>query len=307
MTQLAIRDGAWPILLTAFDGDNQVDLSAIGALLDFYRDLKLPGVLALGQASEMLLLDHDERFRVAECVARHPRGSLAAATVGNYGETLAEQADSLQRIHDMGTDVAVVALSLLPSADGLAAQLRELASLVRPDVRLGIYEIPEPEHRLLSPEEVAQVAASGRFYFMKDTCRLIEPFSAKVKAAAGTNLKLYQANLAVLPRSMEAGGAGFCGWLPIVAPELSEQVCDLSLPAELRRRAHDKLMTFNEVIIASGFPASGKYLLSLRGLPIQPHSRRDTAEPFFAQGSAALDDFVARADPFRAIELAGQP
>ena len=307
MTQLAIRDGAWPILLTAFDGDNTLDLAAIGALLDFYRDLKLPGLLALGQASEMLLLDHDERFRVAECVAQHPRGSLAAAAVGNYGETLAEQADSLQRIHDMGTDVAVVALSLLPAADGLAEQLLELAGLVTPDLCLGIYEIPEPEHRLLSPDDVAQVAASNRFYFMKDTCRLIAPFSAKVKAAASTNLKLYQANLAVLPPSMEAGGAGFCGWLPIVAPELSEQVCDLSLPAELRRRAHDKLMAFNDVIISSGFPASGKYLLSLRGLPIQPNSRRDTAEPFFAQGPAALDDFVARNDPFRAIELAGQP
>ena len=264
-------------------------------------------MLALGQASEMLLLDHDERLRVAECVARHPRGELAAATVGNYGESLAEQADCLQRIHDMGTDVVVVALSLLPSAQGPAEQLLQLADLVKPDVRLGLYEIPEPEHRLLNADEVAQVAASGRFHFMKDTCRQIEPFSAKVQAASGTSLQLYQANLAVLPPSMDVGGAGFCGWLPIVAPELSEQVCDLSLPSGLRRRAHDKLMAFNEVIIASGFPASAKYLLSLRGLPIQPYSRRDTAAPFFAQGPAALNDFVARADPFRALALAGSP
>ena len=156
MTQLAIRDGAWPILLTAFDGDNALDLAAIGALLDFYRDLKLPGVLALGQASEMLLLDQDERFRVAECVARHPRGGLAAAAVGNYGATLAEQADSLQRIHDLGTDVAVVALSLLPEAEGLADQLLELAGLVAPDLRLGLYEI------LRNPRAGASSAQPGR-------------------------------------------------------------------------------------------------------------------------------------------------
>lgn len=306
MTQLAIRDGAWPILLTAFDENNSVDFAAISALLDFYRDLQLPGVLALGQASEMLLLNQDERIRVAECVARHPRGGLAAATVGNYGDTLGQQADSLQRIHEMGTEVVVVALSLLPSADELAEQLLELADRVGPEVRLGIYEIPEPEHRLLSPEDVAQVAACGRFCFMKDTCRQIEPFSAKVRAAAGTNLKLYQANLAVLPPSMDAGGAGFCGWLPIVSPELCQQVCDLSLPVELRRLAHDKLMAFNELIIDSGFPASGKYLLAQRGVAIQPYSRRATAEPFFANGPAALDDFVAQADPFRAIKLARQ-
>lgn len=306
MSDLEIRDGAWPILLTAFDEDDSVDLDAIGALLDFYRDLDLPGVLALGQASEMLLLDDAERFHVAELVARHPRGELAAAIVGNYGATLAEQARSLQRIHDMGADVVVVALSLLPSAEGLGGQLLELAQLVSADVRLGLYEIPEPEHRLLSPAEVGQAARSGRYFFMKDTCRQLEPFSAKVKAAAGTSLNIYQANLAVLPESMDAGGKGFCGWLPIVSPELSEQVCDLSLPAALRRLAHDKLMAFNEVIIAGGFPASAKYILSQRGVPIEPFSRRSTADAFFELGTDALNAFIAAEDPFSPIALAAQ-
>ena len=306
MTDRDIKDGVWPILLTAFDESNSLDLSGICALLDFYRDTCLPGVLALGQASEMLLLDEAERFQVAELVARHPRGDLAAAIVGNYGATLADQARSLQRIQDMGADVVVVALSLLPSAEGLGEQLLELTQLVSADVRLGLYEIPEPEHRLLNPAEVKRVAQSGRYYFMKDTCRQLETFGAKVKAAAGTNLKIYQANLAVLPASMEAGSAGFCGWLPIVSPELCEQVCDLSLPAALRRLAHDKLMAFNEVIIAGGFPASAKYILSRRGVPIQPYSRRSTADPFFVQGADAIDAFIAAAEPFSPIALAQQ-
>ena len=76
MSDLGIGDGAWPILLTAFDENNNLDLPAVGALLDFYRELGIPGVLALGQASEMLLLSIDERMRVAEFVAKHPRGDL---------------------------------------------------------------------------------------------------------------------------------------------------------------------------------------------------------------------------------------
>lgn len=306
MSDLEIRDGAYPILLTAFDENDKVDLPAIGALLNFYRDLGAPGVLALGQASEMLLLDEAERFRVAELVARHTRGSLAAATVGNFGATLAEQARSLQRIHDMGADVAVVALSLLPSAEGLGEQLIELTRMVSADVRLGVYEIPEPEHRLLSPAEVGLVARSGRYHFMKDTCRLLEPFSAKVKAAAGSELKIYQANLAALPPSLLAGSNGFCGWLPIVSPELCAQVCDLSLPAELRRLAHAKLMAFNEVIIDGGFPASAKYILARRGVPIKPFSRRSTADRFFELGTDALDAFIAAEEPFSPIALAEQ-
>ena len=66
-------DGAYPILLTAFDEKNELDLPAIGSLLDFYRRVEVPGVLALGQASEVLLLDDDERMRVAEYVANYPR------------------------------------------------------------------------------------------------------------------------------------------------------------------------------------------------------------------------------------------
>ena len=304
MSDLGIGDGAWPILLTAFDENNNLDLPAVGALLDFYRELDIPGVLALGQASEMLLLSIDERMRVADFVAKHPRGDLAVVTVGNFGETLAEQARSLQRIYDMGTDAVVVALSLLPAAEDLGGQLLALTRLVAPDVKLGIYELPEPEHRLLNPEEVAQIAASGRYYFMKDTCREILPFSAKVKAAAGSILKIYQANLQVLPASMELGSCGFCGWMPIVAPELCAQVCDLSLPATLRKLAHDKLVAFNDVMVAHGFPSSAKHILAKRGLNIQPYSRQPAARKFFDIGSQELDNYIEAQNPFAAVELA---
>ncbi|MDE2859366.1 MAG: dihydrodipicolinate synthase family protein [Chloroflexota bacterium] len=305
MSDYQAPDGAYPILLTAFDESGALDLPAISSLLDFYQRLGVPGLLALGQASELLYLDDDERLRVAQHVADHPTGDMTIATVGNFGATLPEQAECLRRIYEMGSDLAVVALSLLPGADNLGEQLLELSSLVGAHVRLGIYELPQPEHRLLSPEEVGTAAASGRFYFMKDTCREIAPFSAKVKAAAGSVLKLFQANLSVLPPSMEAGSHGFCGWLPMVCPELSAQVCDMSLPAELRKAAHDRLMAFNEVMIAHGFPASAKHILARRGVAIQAYSRAESARRFFEAGPAALDQYIAENAPFAALALAG--
>jgi len=297
-------DGAYPILLTAFDENDALDLPAIGSLLDFYKSLGVPGVLALGQASEVLYLDDDERLRVAQHVADHPSGGMTIATVGNFGATLSQQAASLQSIYEMGSDVAVVALSLLPSAQNLADQLLAISSLVGDHVRLGIYELPQPEHRLLTPAEVGRAAASGRYYFMKDTCREIAPFSAKLRAAAGSALKLFQANLKVLPPSMEAGSHGFCGWLPMVSPELSAQVCDMSLPAEIRKEAHDRLTAFNEVMVAGGFPASAKHILARRGVAIQPYSRAESARRFFEAGPAALDQYIAENEPFTAVAMA---
>ena len=307
MSDFAAPDGAWPILLTGFDEQNKLDLPAVGALLDFYDRLGIPGVLALGQASEMLLLNDAERFAVAEFVAHHPRRNLTIAMVANFGATLPDQARSLGRVFDMGVDVVVVALALLPSPRDLGEQLLELTRMVAPELRLGIYEIPEPEHRLLNAEEVGAVAASGRYYFMKETSRDPAAFSAKVKAAAGTNLKIFQANLQALPPTMEAGSAGFCGWMPIVAPELCAQVCELSLRADLRQLAHDKLVAFNEVMVAHGFPASAKHILAGRGLPIQPYSRASAARKFFESDPCALNDYIAREQPFAPAALSPQP
>ncbi|MCY4540055.1 MAG: dihydrodipicolinate synthase family protein [Chloroflexi bacterium] len=297
-------DGAYPILLTAFDENDALDLPAISSLLDFYRSVGVPGVLALGQASELLYLDDDERLRVAQHVADHPSGDLTIATVGNFGATLSEQAACLRRIYEMGSDIVVVALSLLPSAQNLDEQLLEIGSLIGDHARLGIYELPQPEHRLLTPAEVGRVAASGRYYFMKDTCREIAPFSAKVAAAAGANLKLYQANLKVLPPSMEAGSHGFCGWLPMGSSPFSAQVCDMSLPAAIRKAAHDRLTAFNEVMVAQGFPASAKHILARRGVAIQAYSRAESARRFFQAGPAALDQYIAENEPFTALALA---
>ena len=196
MSDYRAPDGAWPILLTAFSEHDKLDLAPVGALLDWYEALGIPGVLALGQASEVILLSDEERFRVAEFVASHKREALSIAIVGNFGATLAEQARSLARIFDMGADLVVVALALLPSAADLGGQLVELTRMVAPGARLGIYEIPEPEHRRLSAREVGRAAATGRYYFMKETSRDPAVFGAKLKAAAGTNLKLFQAKLA---------------------------------------------------------------------------------------------------------------
>ena len=303
MTDFQVPDGAYPILLTAFDENNNLDLPAVGALIDHYDALRLPGILALGQASEVILLDHGERVQLAEFVARHPRQNLIVASVGNFGETLLEQARSLQRIHDQGADVAVVGLSLLPWAQDLGGQLLELTLLLPPRVRLGIYELPEPEHRLLTPAEVAAVAASGRYVFMKDTCRQLDVFSAKVRAAAGSPLKLFQANLQVLPPSMLTGGRGFCGWMPIVAPELCVQVCDMTLPEELRAAAQEKLLAFYNVMLAHGFPASAKHILARRGLPIEPYSRAPAAQIFFQRDTSELDDYMTRENPFASVSL----
>ncbi|MCA9837757.1 MAG: dihydrodipicolinate synthase family protein [Trueperaceae bacterium] len=296
-----IPDGLWPILLTPYTENNEIDFAALDSLLEFYHKEGVAGLLALGQASEVLLLSDDERFAIAEHVARGCKGKLTLATVGNYGTTLAEQAASLKKIAAYGGEVAVVGLSLLPSSENLADQLLDLASRLG-GIPLGIYELPEPEHRLLSADDVRRIAESNRFVFMKDTCRQIVPFSAKVEAARGSNLKLFQANLKVLPESMAAGSKGFCGWMPMVSPELCGQlVFSQNTPEELRQMAYEKLLDFQTLMVAEGFPSSAKYILAKRGVMIKPYSRVAAAKDFSEMSPSRIDAFIAKQRPFEAI------
>lgn len=298
--ELSIPHGAWPILLTPFLDNGEVDLAALDGLLDFYLKMKIPGLLALGQASEVLTLDNDERFKIAGRVAERYQGKLPVATVGNYGDTLDEQAASLRNLASLGIDIPVVAISLLPSSLELDKQLLILADNV--DSPLGIYELPEPEHRLLTAIQVGHIAQSGRFVFMKDTCRQLEPFTAKVAAARNTVLKIFQANLKILPPSLDAGSHGFCGWMPIVAPELASQVCDLiNEPLLLRQKAFEKLFSLQTFMVEQGFPASAKYILRKRGVKIGTTCRVKNPHHFTSKNMAALDAFLERQDWFAPI------
>jgi 4-hydroxy-tetrahydrodipicolinate synthase len=297
-----IPRGAWPILLTPFTDDNTVDFAALDQVVDFYVQRGVPGLLVLGQASEVLHLNDDERFAIVRQVAARSQGRVRTAAVGNFGATLEAQATSLSTVVEAGIDVAVVGISLLPSAYQLGEQLLQLAEQTDESVPLGVYELPEPEHRLLSPEEVGAIAATSRYVFMKDTVRQIVPFTAKVAAAQGTNLKIFQANLKITPPSLDVGACGFCGWIAMVAPELTAQLCDTEgTPPAVRERAYEKLMAIQTAMVAQGFPAAAKYILQQRGLALTTRCRVSPPERFTPDNMTELDRFLGADDWFALI------
>ena len=90
-----------------------------------------------------------------------------------------------------------------------------------------------------------------------------------MKAAAGSKLKLSPGQSQGAAPVHDAGGHGFCGWLPIVSPELCKQVCDMSLPAEIRKEAHDRLMALT-TSCGARLPASAAYSAGQRASRFNP-------------------------------------
>ena len=287
----SISDGVWPILLTPFQQDGTIDWPALDELAFSYVSAGVSGLFALGTSSEFLTLEDSERFGLGKRAVEACKGRIPVVAVGNFGSTLEEQAASMTRMSEHGVAAVIVATSILPSADDLDGQLLRLAGLTT--APLGVYECPVPEHRLLSPLQVGRIAVTGRFVFMKDTCRDMVPFTAKLASAQGTALKIFQANLKILLPSLEAACHGFCGVIPIVAPELSQQVCDVNaFDADTRQRAHEKLMQIQDVLTAHHYPASAKYVLQRRGLHLTTRCRTVPPESFSQEDREAIDRFL---------------
>lgn len=269
----------WPVPPVPFTDRLEVDSEALYALNEFYVAKGATGLFLLAFSGEGLELNTEQRLLVCRRSVEQLRGRMQVVVGGNFTGSLDEQIDRINRIAATGPDAVVLFLSTLPDGNRLIDDLLTIAERTH-DVPLGLYECPLPEHRLLTPAEVGLLAESGRFVFMKETSRDRVQFRAKLRATAGSPLKLYQANFGQLPMSLEDGARGFCGIVASVFPELVNRYCnDSSLSARTRERLYDTLRAGLEAATLAPYPASLKYALKLRGLSMNSHSLMQGGEP----------------------------
>jgi len=278
----------WPVPFTLFREEGSLDLDAVAPLVDFYIQEGVAGLFALGASGEVHFLQEEERFSMAKAMVRSVQGRCRLAVSGIFGHLLSHQVQGLMALRDLGVDIPVILLSSLPSSENLGEQLLEIASLT--EGPLGIYESFGEKHRLLSSEDTARIACTGRFVFMKETSRDLSMYKSKIDAAEGTPFKIYQANLERLPASLELGGPGFCGIVANIWPSLVIRCCN-DLQPQVRDEAYTTLMQYQQILRNHPYPASGKYLLQLRGVPIQSTTRATRSASFNERDRAELKRF----------------
>lgn len=288
-----IRRGAWPVLFTPFNEDRTINHAALDELLDFYVQGGVGGIFASCASSEVFEFGFDEMLENSRRIVRRVGGRVQVVAGVNIGATLEVQARNINRIRDTGVDAVVVFPSLLPSGDAIAEQLERLADLT--DAPLGLYECQSPEYRLLTPRDVGIAAHTGRYCFMKDTSCSLEAVTEKVRAAAGTPLRVFPAHLRTTPACVDHGAAGHCGFVANICPELCRHLCT-SGDLPVRNRTLRALAAAYDAMVINNYPFSGKYILHKRGLRMPLYSRQAPLESFTAEHRRALDAFLGRFD-----------
>ncbi|HBA47380.1 MAG TPA: hypothetical protein DCZ91_06200, partial [Lachnospiraceae bacterium] len=223
-TVCELPEGLWPVMLTPFTREKEVDYEGLRALTRWYLDNGAAGLFAVCLSNEMELLTEEERLKITACVKETagdvPVASTACVEVPTgaspaAGQNLVEDLiASARRMAAAGADIVVLLTNSFVYRDESEDCIREAIGRILeavPDVRFGLYECPKPYKRLFSPDLVAWCAKTGRFVFYKETSLSLEILKGKLEAVKGTPLKIFNADSSLMYEFLKMGGHGHCG------------------------------------------------------------------------------------------------
>ncbi len=97
-------------------------------------------------------------------------GRVPVVAVGNFGNTIRDQANFIQRVYDTGVEAVIVVTSLIANEDDsdeiFESRILELFDLTG-NIPLGFYECPEPYKRVLSAEQLGKFVATAGSFIIK--------------------------------------------------------------------------------------------------------------------------------------------
>ena len=281
-----IAKGVYPVMITPFTADNQVDWEAVDQIVEFYAKLGCDGIFAVCQSSEMFFLTEDEREQLAARVVKASAGRMCA---------IEDQICELRRVAATGVNAVVMISNRLAakdeSDDVLIANMHRILDEV-PDVPFGMYECPCPYKRLLTPKVLEAMAETGRFRFIKDTCCDAKLIAERVRLLNG-RIQLFNANCATFLETLKDGADGFSGIMANYHPDLLVWLYQNYQKQPEKARELSSMLSVMSLVEGCGHPAAVKYHMNLIGIPMELKCRSIDAETHFGPlDRHAIDDLL---------------
>ena len=273
------RPGLWPVMLTPFTDDGEVDYASLERLIDWYEKGGATGLFADCQSSEIFFLSLKERAEIARFVVSHAHVPVIAS--GHVSESFSDQLEELKLIASTGIEALILITNRLVGAgrqgESIMPRVNEIARQI-PDIPLGFYECPYPFKRLITPEELEMCRNTGRFRFMKDTCCDIDTIARRLEVLKGSEFKLYNANTTTLLESVRRGAAGFSGVMFSFHPGLYKRLFELMYEDMEKAEQLQGFLTMFSEIERQYYPVNAKYFLKSEGVIASTFTRTKPAE-----------------------------
>lgn len=270
--------GLWPVMLTPFLENNQIDHSSLATLTDFYISSGATGLFSNCLSSEMFQLSDHERLEVIRTVVSVARSRVPVVASGTFSADLHRCYEFISKVYDTGVDAVIIITNKLveieEGEDVLKKNIERLLTLTG-DIPLGLYECPDPYKRLLTPELMEWLAQTGQFFYHKDTSCDPAAIKRKLEVTKGSALSFFNANTTTALYSLELGAAGISPIGANLYPELYSWL----IREFYQNGSSRSLQQLNEqldmmdAVLDQCYPYSAKVFLQWRGLPITTHCR----------------------------------
>jgi 4-hydroxy-tetrahydrodipicolinate synthase len=299
-------DGIISVMLTPFRDDGEIDYESLIRLIDWYIDGRVDVLFAVCQSSEMFYLSLDERVALSRFVIDHAAGRLPVISSGHIGQTREEQLNELTAIAATGPDALVLVTNRLDSENRGETEFRDnldwLLARLPADLPLGLYECPAPYRRLLSDEELAYCARTGRFVVLKDVSCDLKRIKRRIRIVEGTPLVIVNANGTIALEAMQAGAKGYGGVFTNIHPDLYAWMYRSWRSHPEFAEQLSAFLTVASVSELMGYPAIAKLYLQKLGVVSTIKSRAidyDIRERFWWGGEPVLDKIAIGSELYR--------
>ncbi|MEO8413249.1 MAG: dihydrodipicolinate synthase family protein [Ginsengibacter sp.] len=265
--------GLWPVMLTPFLENNEIDYPGLEKLTNFYIEAGASGLFANCLSSEMFQLTNKERLQLIRAVIQAADSKAGVVASGTFSPDMETCATFIKQVYDTGVDAVIVIsnqIADIDEDDDVFKKRIDLLLQLTGDIPLGLYECPYPYKRLISPGLMKWLAQTGRFHYHKDTSCDLTSVQNKLAAIKGTSYSLYDANTTTALSSLESGATGISAIGANFYPELYSFLYN-----EFKKKGSSKaLVQLNaglvmmDAIVDQGYPFSAKLFLQKRGFPI---------------------------------------
>lgn len=253
--------GLWPVMLTPFTDEGEIDYASLERLIAWYEANGASGLFAACQSSEIFFLSLKERVELVRFVKTHAHVPVIAS--GHTAWGLNDQAEELRQVASVRPDALILITNRLVSpgrqGESILPAVQRIMEAVGPDMPLGFYECPYPFKRLITLDELAWCAETGRFAFMKDTCCDMEIIRSRLRTLSGSALKLYNANTTTLLQSFRAGAEGFSGVMMNFHMDLYRRLSEIWDTEPEKAETLQAFLTLFSQIERQYYPANAKY------------------------------------------------
>lgn len=264
--------GVHALLLTPFAPGKEIDWDLYDRYVDWQLSHEPHALFAVCGSSEMECLTLQERLELARRAARRAGRTPVVAT-GNVQANPDEHAEELQRMAETG----VAGIVLIPPGsmgEDQGKLERYFADLAEQSpLPVFLYECPLASPRFVEASVYGRLVSQHGVAGIKDTTCTPEGIRAKIESA--TEGIVFQANMSYLTEAVRGGARGIMATTSAAAADavIAYWQAEQSGDTETADRLHE-LLIFLDGVLGKGYPATAKYLASLRGVPMDPLTRK---------------------------------